>query len=231
MSAQRRAAPSQPTEPPVVKSSRHDLAKMSNQRRSQRAATTVCATIADMVLLGLLVSSNPIPVPQRLLQEVRNLPDGRRHTGSDETLDRSSVGWGLPPSCSRELRAAQAERLAVLLVRALKPTCHPGNLWAGLADYNQAHHSILVLAFVATIVLRYSIRLVSSFPLVLLVLALSESTNAPIIIITDAAVMAACGAEVCLVWQDCKLTGRQSQASQECPCYHAWGALLSSFSF
>ena len=66
-------------------------------------------------------------------------------------------------------------------------------MFAVLADQCSAHKLILLVTYTATALLRFSLSLVHSFGLMLVLVVVMEVCNSPINIIVDAAVMGAAG--------------------------------------
>ena len=66
-------------------------------------------------------------------------------------------------------------------------------MFAVLADRCSAHKLILLVTYTATALLRFSLSLVHSFGLMLVMVVVMEVCNSPINIIVDAAVMGVAG--------------------------------------
>ena len=80
------------------------------------------------------------------------------------------------------------------LQRALSGHCAgAGSVFAVLADQCSAHKLVLLATYTATALLRFSLSLVHSFGLMLVLVVVMEVCNSPINIIVDAAVMGAAG--------------------------------------
>ncbi|KAK9796993.1 hypothetical protein WJX73_010487 [Symbiochloris irregularis] len=76
---------------------------------------------------------------------------------------------------------------------AVRPwlTAIMGNLWAGLADHLQIHWPLFIACYIVSSLVRFSISLTSSFPVALAVCVLTELFSPPVMILMDAATMAA----------------------------------------
>jgi hypothetical protein len=91
-------------------------------------------------------------------------------------------------------RRAGLSEAQIGLVSCLRPWVGvaSGGLWAGLADKARAHRAVLLFTFVGSTAARLGVGASHSFSGVLVPVLLCESLAAPVTIISDAAVTAAC---------------------------------------
>ena len=69
--------------------------------------------------------------------------------------------------------------------------CCAGNVWAGIADHLEIHWPLFIICYVLSSLSRFSICLTSSFPVALGICVLTEMFAPPVMILMDAATMAA----------------------------------------
>ena len=82
-----------------------------------------------------------------------------------------------------------------------------GNVWAGLADTYGVHRRLFIVSYVASSLLRFSLSLAGSFPLIFAIMVATEITSSPVPVLMDASVMVASqvgfraveGAAICIV--------------------------------
>ena len=66
-----------------------------------------------------------------------------------------------------------------------------GNVWAGLADTYGVHRRLFIVSYVASSLLRFSLSLAGSFPLIFAIMVATEITSSPVPVLMDASVMVA----------------------------------------
>ena len=74
-----------------------------------------------------------------------------------------------------------------------------GNMWAGLADHLQIHRPMFLVCYVAASLFRFSICLVTRFPVALAICILTALFSPPVTILMDASTMAASAQVTCMV--------------------------------
>ena len=68
---------------------------------------------------------------------------------------------------------------------------HAGNVWAGIADTYGVHRKLFIASYVVSSLLRFSLSLVGSFPLIFAIMVATEITSSPVPVLMDASVMVA----------------------------------------